>query len=103
LTLWRRRGAIAAAALALAAQVAFVTVPAYSAFDSIYSLVWGQDLLRGERPTFDAYRAPTQPLEGTDELHRLAAAAMTSTTVEAVSAVESITRWYSAGSRASQP
>ena len=60
MSLWRRRGPIAAAALALAALVAFVTVPAYSAFDSIYSLVWGQDLLRGEKPTFDAYRAPTQ-------------------------------------------
>jgi hypothetical protein len=60
LTLWRRRGWLAAAALALAALVAFVAVPAYSAFDSIYSLVWGQELLRGETPSFDAYRAPTQ-------------------------------------------
>ena len=60
MSLWRRRGPIAAAALALAALAAFVAVPAYSAFDSIYSLVWGQDLLRGEKPTFDAYRAPTQ-------------------------------------------
>jgi hypothetical protein len=60
LIIWHRRGWLAAAALALAALVAFVTVPAYSAFDSIYSLVWGQDLLRGEAPTFDAYRAPTQ-------------------------------------------
>jgi hypothetical protein len=57
---WRRRRLIAAAALALGALVLFVTVPAYSAFDSIYSLVWGQELLRGELPSFDAYRAPTQ-------------------------------------------
>ena len=60
LAVWRRRRLIAAAALALAALALFVTVPAYSAFDSIYSLVWGQELLRGELPSFDAYRAPTQ-------------------------------------------
>jgi len=60
LAVWRRRRVIAAAALALAALALFVTVPAYSAFDSIYSLVWGQELLRGELPSFDAYRAPTQ-------------------------------------------
>ena len=46
LAVWRRRRPIAAAALALAALALFVTVPAYSAFDSIYSLVWGQELLR---------------------------------------------------------
>jgi hypothetical protein len=60
LAIWRRRRPIAAAALALAALALFVTVPAYSAFDSIYSLVWGQELLHGELPSFDAYRAPTQ-------------------------------------------
>ncbi len=57
---WRRRRLIAAVALAAAALVAFLAVPAYSAFDSIYSLVWGQEILRGELPSFDAYRAPTQ-------------------------------------------
>ena len=57
---WRRRRLIAAVGLALAALVAFLAVPAYSAFDSIYSLVWGQEILRGELPSFDAYRAPTQ-------------------------------------------
>jgi hypothetical protein len=60
LALWQRRRTLAAAALALAALVLFVAVPAYSAFDSIYSLVWGQELLHGELPSFDAYRAPTQ-------------------------------------------
>ena len=60
LAVWRRRRSIGAAALALAALTLFVTVPAYSAFDSIYSLVWGQELLHGELPSFDAYRAPTQ-------------------------------------------
>ena len=60
MTLWRRRRLLAAAALALASLVAFVAVPAYSAFDSIYSLAWGQDILHGRLPSFDAYRAPTQ-------------------------------------------
>src|SRR4051794_32638855 len=57
---WQRRRGLGAAALALAALALFVSVPAYSAFDSIYSLVWGQELLHGELPSFDAYRAPTQ-------------------------------------------
>ncbi|MDA0161897.1 hypothetical protein OM076_16605 [Solirubrobacter ginsenosidimutans] len=60
LTVWGRRRLIAAAALALAALALFVSVPAYSAFDSIYSLAWGQELLHGRLPSFDAYRAPTQ-------------------------------------------
>ncbi|HEY6886829.1 MAG TPA: hypothetical protein VI300_03585, partial [Solirubrobacter sp.] len=59
-TVWGRRRVIGAAALALAALVLFVSVPAYSAFDSIYSLAWGQELLHGQLPSFDAYRAPTQ-------------------------------------------
>jgi Dolichyl-phosphate-mannose-protein mannosyltransferase len=57
---WHHRRGLGAAALALAALALFVSVPAYSAFDSIYSLVWGQELLHGELPSFDAYRAPTQ-------------------------------------------
>ncbi|WP_028065354.1 hypothetical protein [Solirubrobacter soli] len=60
LAVWRHRRGLGAAALALAALALFVSVPAYSAFDSIYSLVWGQELLHGELPSFDAYRAPTQ-------------------------------------------
>ena len=58
--LWRRRRLVAAVALAAVALVAFAAVPAYSAFDSIYSLAWGQDILHGRLPSFDAYRAPTQ-------------------------------------------
>jgi hypothetical protein len=58
--LWRRRRLIGAGALTLAALALFVSVPAYAAFDSIYSLVWGQELLHGRLPSFDAYRAPTQ-------------------------------------------
>jgi hypothetical protein len=58
--LWDRRRLIAAGALCLAALAAFIAVPAYSAFDTIYSLVWGQEILHGRLPSFDAYRAPTQ-------------------------------------------
>jgi hypothetical protein len=58
--IWRRRRLIGAGVLALAALALFVRVPAFAAFDSIYSLVWGQELLHGELPSFDAYRAPTQ-------------------------------------------
>jgi hypothetical protein len=58
--LWRARRTIAAAALSLGAAVAFLAIPAYSAFDSIWSLVWGQEILSGRLPSFDAYRAPTE-------------------------------------------
>jgi hypothetical protein len=58
--LWRARRPVAAAALALAAAVAFLAIPAYSAFDSIWSLVWGQEIAHGRMPSFDAYRAPTE-------------------------------------------
>ncbi len=58
--LWGARRGIAAAALTFAAAVAFWTTPSYSSFDTIWSLVWGQEILRGELPSFDAYRAPTQ-------------------------------------------
>jgi hypothetical protein len=59
-TLWRLRGSLAALALAAGAAVAFVAVPAYAAFDSTYSLVWGQEVVHGRLPSFDAYRAPTE-------------------------------------------
>jgi hypothetical protein len=57
---WRARRGLAAVALAVAAGVAFVAIPAYSAFDSIWSLVWGQEIAHGRLPSFDAYRAPTE-------------------------------------------
>ncbi len=40
--------------------VATVLYPTYSNYDSLYSLLWGRELLDGHLPSFDAYRAPTQ-------------------------------------------
>ncbi len=54
------RRTIAAVALSAASAAAFFTIPAYSAFDSIWSLVWGQELTHARLPSFDAYRAPTE-------------------------------------------
>jgi hypothetical protein len=53
-------GWIAAVVLAGAATLAVLAIPAYSSYDSIWSLVWGQEIGRGELPSFDGYRAPTQ-------------------------------------------
>ena len=52
--------ALALAALALAAVVGFLAVPTFPNYDSYYSLVWGRELLQGELPSFEAYRAATQ-------------------------------------------
>ncbi len=46
--------------VALAAVLGFLLFPTYPNYDSMYSLLWGRELLDLERPTFDAYRAPTQ-------------------------------------------
>jgi hypothetical protein len=58
-----RRSRLAPAALALlalGALVAFVVYPTFPNYDSYYSLLWGRELLDGQKPSFDAYRAPTQ-------------------------------------------
>lgn len=52
--------ALALAALTLAAIAGFFVYPTYSNYDSLYSLLWGRELLDGTLPSFDAYRAPTQ-------------------------------------------
>src|SRR3712207_1937057 len=52
--------AICLAGLALAAAVGFFAYPTYPNYDSYYSLLWGREVLAGELPSFDAYRAPTQ-------------------------------------------
>jgi hypothetical protein len=52
--------ALALAALAAAAFAGFFVYPTYSNYDSLYSLLWGRELLHGTLPSFDAYRAPTQ-------------------------------------------
>ena len=38
----------------------FLAYPTYPAYDSLYSLLWAQELLDGARPGFDGYRAPTE-------------------------------------------
>ena len=58
--LGRRLPAIAFAALCIGAFAAWLAVPTYPAYDSLYSLVWAREILDGALPTFDAYRAPTQ-------------------------------------------
>ncbi|MFP5362400.1 MAG: hypothetical protein ACLGI5_06700 [Thermoleophilia bacterium] len=55
-----RREALALAALTAAALAGFFAFPTYPNYDSLYSLLWGREILDGERPSFDAYRAPTQ-------------------------------------------
>ncbi|MEY2515458.1 MAG: hypothetical protein QOJ89_2816 [bacterium] len=57
---WPRWEAPALVALTIAAFVGFLLYPTYSEYDSLYSLLWGRELLHGGLPTFDAYRAPTQ-------------------------------------------
>ena len=37
-----------------------LTYPTYPNYDSVYTLLWGRELLDGQLPSFDAYRAPTQ-------------------------------------------
>jgi hypothetical protein len=48
------------AALLIAAIVGFAIYPSYPSYDSIYALVWGVELLAGEAPSFEAFRAPTE-------------------------------------------
>ncbi len=48
------------AALALATLVGFFVYPTYPNYDSLYSLIWGREVLHGHLPSFGAYRAPTE-------------------------------------------
>ncbi len=57
---WPRWEALALAVLTVAAFAGFFVYPTYSNYDSLYSLLWGRELLHGALPGFDAYRAPTQ-------------------------------------------
>ena len=52
--------ALALASLVVTTAVLFVVYPTFPNYDSYYSLLWGRELLDGELPSFDAYRAPTQ-------------------------------------------
>jgi dolichyl-phosphate-mannose-protein mannosyltransferase len=47
-------------ALILGTLVGFIVYPTYPNYDSYYSLLWGREVLHGVKPSFDAYRAPTE-------------------------------------------
>ena len=47
-------------ALILGTLIGFVVYPTYPNYDSYYSLLWGREVLHGVKPSFDAYRAPTE-------------------------------------------
>ncbi len=48
------------AVLCLIGIVGFFVYPTWPNYDSIYSIVWGRELLEGTTMSFEAYRAPTQ-------------------------------------------
>lgn len=52
--------AIALVGLVAAVTFGFFYYPTYPNYDSVYSLVWGRELLDGRNLSFEAYRAPTQ-------------------------------------------
>jgi hypothetical protein len=43
----------------VAALVGFFAFPTYPNYDSYYSLLWGRELLDGQLPQYETYRAPT--------------------------------------------
>lgn len=55
-----RREALVVAGLALGAVLVWALVPTYPSYDGYYHLVWGRELLDGQKPTFEAYQAPTE-------------------------------------------
>jgi hypothetical protein len=46
--------------LCVLAVIGFFTWVTYPNYDSYYSLLWGQEILSLEKPSFEAYRAPTE-------------------------------------------
>lgn len=48
------------AGLTVLALVGFFARVTYPNYDSYYALIWGQEILRGDLPSFEAYRAPTE-------------------------------------------
>jgi len=46
--------------LVAATTFGFFYYPTYPNYDSVYSLLWGRELLDGQQLSFEAYRAPTQ-------------------------------------------
>jgi MFS family permease len=54
---WERVGA---AVVCICAAAGFLLYPTYPNYDSVYSLLWGRELLHLEPLSFQAYRAPTE-------------------------------------------
>lgn len=52
--------ALALVALIVGTVVGAIVYPTYPNYDSLYSLIWGRELLDGRLPSFDGYRTPTQ-------------------------------------------
>jgi hypothetical protein len=46
--------------LCAGAIVGYLVYPTWPNYDSAYSLLWGREVLDGQLPSFDAYRAPTE-------------------------------------------
>src|SRR6185436_7203488 len=46
--------------LCVLAVIGFFTWVTYPNYDSYYALLWGDELLHGNLPSFEAYRAPTE-------------------------------------------
>jgi hypothetical protein len=44
----------------LGALIGFFVYPTYPNYDSLYSLIWGKELLHGQLPVFEVYRNPTE-------------------------------------------
>jgi hypothetical protein len=50
---------IAFGLVCVGALVGFLAYPTYPNYDSYYSLLWGREMLDGDLPFYEAYRAPT--------------------------------------------
>jgi hypothetical protein len=48
------------ALLCVGALLAFLLFPTYPEYDSMYSLVWGRELVDGTNPSFRGFRTPTE-------------------------------------------
>ena len=56
----RHRRPVGAGGAVRLAVVGFFTWVTYPNYDSYYALLWGDELLHGHLPSFEAYRAPTE-------------------------------------------
>jgi len=48
------------ALVAVGTLVGFFIYPTYPNYDSLYSLIWGREILDGDLPSFEVYRGPTE-------------------------------------------